>query len=393
MIAWMSCQHILAPLWCAQFILRDGVRDLYMLGDTPYCNQFGAGYGFEEAVDKVMLPGNASVADIKRRHDQMWSKRGFTEFKAARAAGALRVYYMADDHEYYGDNWDHSLVQANGAFNLGAANVDDLADGYQRMAQAAIQCIGSGPGQYYDNPAPGANTEGDFPSGSNAGHAAKYLKRYFANDYGPGFEPGGAWLRVIVPDCITYRSVLAEPDTAAKVMLGATQQAWLLAQIVQAHTAGFAHIVVMSPKKLFRAASGGDNSDTWGEYSANRDQVLDAIQASGARVIWCTGDRHTPQVAQARTAQGAAHDLIDICACPVGQNINNGGGPGTAAQGRYAQLRWYANANVYGQIARTDAGGLRIAVRNARTDSEMWAAEFAPRSNLPIYAEPTAVRV
>ena len=189
---------------------------------------------------------------------------------------------------------------------------------------------------------------------------------------------------------ITYRSPVDDTDNSSKRCMGAVQEAWFLAAVREAWSAGYQHIVVASSKKLYTGdATGrygsGENSDTWGEYTTERDRIFGALHADGIRVTVMSGDRHTPNVVRRTVADhGAAFDCLDLCACPTGVQNNDNGQKDTTGQ------LWLRSSpsryeSVFGSLQFQDDGRLRMAIRDARSGLIRWGCWVAPRSNTPLY--------
>ena len=96
----------------------------------------------------------------------------------------------------------------------------------------------------------------------------------------------GANVEHILLDCRRFRSADADPDTAAKTMIGATQQAWLL-DVIAKSTATFKLIFTSIPLDF------GNGNDHWATFTTERDAIFDAIHAmQTSGVLFVSGDQH-----------------------------------------------------------------------------------------------------
>ena len=96
----------------------------------------------------------------------------------------------------------------------------------------------------------------------------------------------GANLECFLLDCRRFRSANADPDTAAKTMLGATQKAWLFAALA-ASTATFKLVFTSVPLDF------GIGVDHWAGFTVERQEMFDAIAALKLPgVLFVSGDQH-----------------------------------------------------------------------------------------------------
>lgn len=390
-IVWASCDDTNAatPGWHR---VREHQPHLFISqGDTPYTNAATNNlYGFGTMPAFTASTTEAQALDKLR---QLWKKPTADALLLDLAARGAQAIYQPDDHEWADDNWDHTNAALGGSFTTQAL----VNTHWDRVNKALTTFMG----ERWNNPAPDAalNTQrpsGALGSGENPS-ASLYPIRYFVQDYdllgslirtavGPTVPAdAGAAVRVVFLDCISYRSPNAATDNSSKVLLGAQQEAWLLA--VLAASAAIPHVLISSTKKLWRGSGGvSDNSDTFGNFTTERQRILSAIQAMGVRPIWLSGDRHTLTVCETRVATGSVCDMIDITACPIGVEVN-GVGP------TYPELIWKTSVQGYGLVA-VDQAGLTAELREANTGSVLWTARFAPYSNAPIYTNSvTAIRL
>ena len=366
-LAWASCELNAdsTPGWTR--IKEHAPKVFISQGDTPYCNG--------------PFTASTTQADALAFYQTYWNKRRLAELMALRSSGML-AYWQRDDHEWTGDNWDHTITRANQG-NASFTTQAQVNTHWQRCADAQEQLLA----ERFDHPAwdragnterpSQALTEGQNPPTTN------YPITYFVRDFDASGNLGGTHCRVIFLDGISYKSSTTDADGAAKHWLGLQQEAWL--QSVLAGASGFAHVIIASTKKLWRS-NGTDNSDTAGEYPTARNRVLGIIDASGVKPIWISGDKHVLHVCESRKAAGGFADIIDICACPIGAGLTNDLGLDFPQEIWRDTLR-----NGYGLL--TFGQRLRAEIRHAVSGSVLWAAEFEAGSNTPIYAEPSAVRL
>lgn len=373
--AWFSCDTTPGMTPGFDRIVEHAPDLVVSQGDTPYvAGAAGTLYGYTTGG----AVATSSEADMLAMYRQYWAKPAAQRLLALRNNGTA-VVWLPDDHEWTGDNWDHTITQANSPSGFGFTTQAEVNTHWHRANSAMATLLG----ESFDNPAYDAAGNTARPSAALTGGenppTTNYPIKYFVRDY-------GTLCRVIFLDCLSYRSAVADTDNGSKRLLGAQQQAWLLARITEA--TAFNHIVVMSTKKLYGTAGGNENGDTAEKYTTERNTWLAAIQDTGRPVIWCSGDRHNPHVISASVAAGAAADIVDLCACPIGVDLN---GVGRTCQSAGAQVDWIGSRHCYGLLT-ADATGLTAEIRSAQSGSVMYAARFAPGSNTPLYAQPNAMQ-
>lgn len=94
----------------------------------------------------------------------------------------------------------------------------------------------------------------------------------------------GRNLELFVLDTRMFRSTNADPDGAAKTMLGAEQKAWLIDSI-RASDARFKLVVTSVPLAY------GAGNDGWWSYAAERDEIAGALAGLDG-VLFLSADRH-----------------------------------------------------------------------------------------------------
>lgn len=385
-----SCEEASQPFMAATPMLALSPRLLVMLGDDPYYN-IATTWGANAA---TRVTTTSTAASIKDRVHVMWAKPGWRELLARRNAGQMLISWAGGDDHRWADNADHTVTQAqSGGGPTGATTQADV-NAIAAAWYTAHRELGA---TYWDYPtaASMASNNGDVPSAPAAGGAAMAASAfpviYHYLDFDRAGNLGGTHVRVIVPDLITYRSPITATDNSSKVCLGATQEAWFMAAVRGAWAAGFKHIVIASSKKLYaRDASGrygnGENTDTWGAYTTERDRIFGALHSEGIRVVHISGDRHSPNVVRRTVADHAASfDCLDLCACPAGV-INNADGQGDTTGQLWVRSSASRYESVFGAVEVGDDDRLRVSIRDARSGRIRWGCWVAPRSNEPLYA-------
>lgn len=387
-----SCEEAAQPLRAATAMLALDPRLMLMLGDDPYYNT-ALTWG---AYTTTRVTTASTAASIKDRVHAMWSKPGWREIDAARAAGELAISWAGGDDHRWADSADSTYgagTSESGGGPVGASSQATLNPVIQAWYTAHRE-LGN---TYWDYPtsASMASNNGDVPAGPGLAGAAMaasvFPVLYHYLDFDINGQLGGRHARIIVPDLITYRSGYQTTDNSSKRMMGATQEAWFLAAVRDAWAQGFDHIVVASSKKLyFKDTNGrygsGENSDTWGAYSTERDRIFGTLHDEGIRLTVMSGDRHTPNVVRRTVADhSAAFDCLDLCACPTGvQNNDNGQGDTEGQLWLRSSAARYEG--VFGSLQFEGDGRLRLAIRSALSGRIRWGCWVAPRSNEPLYA-------
>lgn len=290
-------------------------------------NQPGWGYSGGSQTYSIICAADEEYWEL--RADQVFREQDWQEYFAWSKQNASPLYLVCDDHDELGDNWDWGVVKAGVDTNGG---VTDKAGvwAYSRIALKGGDRIRK---KYFpQTPMPGGQDatatlvagqyNGDRPdemvSGSQGAADGSDIRiRYWYADYDANWVLGGKSHRLVVLDCISYKSLLGV-NGGASTMLGTKQEAWLLAACRDAKTKGFNHVVVVSSKDLFNRT----NQDGWYNYATQRDRILLAISNESLPVLWVTFDRHTPHIGIATTNGGQAYNCLCACVCPMG---NTGG--------------------------------------------------------------------
>jgi len=94
----------------------------------------------------------------------------------------------------------------------------------------------------------------------------------------------GAHLECFLLDCRHFRSANADPDDAAKTMLGAEQRRWLIDSLTRS-TATFKLVLTSVPLDF------GRGDDHWASFTTERDAMFAAIVGIPG-VLFVSGDQH-----------------------------------------------------------------------------------------------------
>ena len=356
-IAWFSCTEVNHVVTAGYRIVRDGAIACFSLGDTPYTNGTGTNSAF--GVTTTGTDADQSLANFYAHHLKQRRNYGFRHM-----GQRLPIFMMADDHEWPGDDWDHSLAKANDLRTIAStqADVDAIFNtgNIARIAYAMGNPVNNDSDAYAEKP-PAAD-----PNTPVSQYPPRYFRWRVANT------------EFFVLDCISHRSVASAVDDASKTMLGSVQKAWLKAHLL-ASTATFK--VILSGKKTMPKGS-NENLDSWAVYTTERNELFDFIKTNGITgVIWLTGDTHTPMVNFASTANGDSWDMLDVCACPVGVEQT---APGTT--GPYEIKQFIDAGQVYGLLTVTD-DYVEAQLRRIVTGSPIWSGRIYAGNNVLSYPE------
>lgn len=289
-VAFMSCDERVRPLDdLAQNIIGFGADAVCHQGDYVYTSAHLASYNGETS---TAITGSSAAADYAAHWRQCKRKSDKRLLETA-----IPHYYMWDDHEFGGDNWDHTVAQAQSQLNVAPGGTQAAVDAAWWAARQAAGWYDAG------NPAPDAGTAAEKPSNAAAGTSVnQYPVAYYRNTVGD--------MEIFHIDCFSYRSPNNATDNAGKTMLGANQKSWLKARLA-ASTAKFK--VVASSKTTYFATSGGTGDD-WTKFATERNELIDFIQSAGLTgVVWMCGDPHSAFV-----AYDPARGHIAVTANPAG---------------------------------------------------------------------------
>lgn len=374
-IVWFSCNEQPAT---ALGLLRAAAENPHVAldqGDTPYISGGATVRGITASATTYL----STAAEILVHYHQVFTDKGFAALQRKRNNG-MQYYKMMDDHEYGGDDWDSTPTQAATQNNIGGTNAGNPTQAEtDAHAWECKQAFALAAARYYDNPTNIDNPTRDIPSGTADAVAAHFPVYYFRQGFlfdGGKCAPGVCGdIEVFVLDCITARSPIAATDNSSKYMLGANQEAWLLAKLA----ASTATWKVISTTKATRAPSGGGNSDTFRVYSTQMNRILTAIAAANVKgVIWVTGDKHIPYVVAQSIAGGDSYDHVCVCACPISVETNG------QMTGTLNGMIWQGQNNNYSrcygllELERTEA---RISIKQALNGAYLWKGKMLPTSN------------
>lgn len=277
-VAFMSClDRVRALDDLAQNVIAFGADCVHQQGDYIYCAAVLASYNGETSTAIT----TASVAADYAKHWRQVKRRSDMRLLETR----LPSVYQFDDHEFGGDNWDHSVTQAQASLNVASGGTQAEVDNswWQARQACAWYCSGNptNTSELAQPEKPGAAAN-DTP-------ASHYPVNYFSYSVGD--------IEVFSIDCISYRSIVTATDNSSKTMLGANQKAWLKAALA-ASTATWK--VIASDKSTYFATTSGTGDD-WSKYTTERNELIDFIHTNTSGnlrgVVWVAGDPHAAFVA------------------------------------------------------------------------------------------------
>lgn len=311
-IAWGSCNQPRNSSSSAalNIINRYGCKVFIGVGDLPYIGENANAWGISAlAIDK-----NSTISDIETRYDQLLADPGI-----ARMVGEITTYWMADDHEWMGNDWDHTIAGANGnPYSLSLTN-DATGQGEANAHWLAANTAWINKLGIY-NPANNDGVSPEVPTGAESFSQTPPVTNYPVKYFRAGYDIGGnistsPHVELFVLDCISYCSPVAAIDNSSKTMLGINQKAWLKAQL-SASTATF-KLIVTSRKTL--SNSGADNLNTWAVYSTEFQELQAYIDTNSITgIAWLSGDRHIPSI-EVQESPADTYDHLCIVSCPFGQ--------------------------------------------------------------------------
>lgn len=240
----------------------------------------------------------------------------------------IPIAYLPDDHDgYTGDNWDHTITQANDGNPGTAFTTQTEVDASYNEGRITNQMVidGAWGGTFANEVNADAGVGPQKPPSADAATpVSNYPVRYWKEwkDLANRAVTVSPHTVHIYLSVITHRSDFAVPSDPANTMLGSIQLQWLKDQLLAAKNAGASFVVIWSNKKTYNSAA-GDNADTWAGYEVERDEILDYIDTIALTgVIWATGDKHRPQIISIKTADGGVRDHFCIMASPASVALN-----------------------------------------------------------------------
>lgn len=300
-VAFISCDARARSLNdLAQNIIASGAQAVCHEGDYVYSSEFLNSGANGEVVTSAVT--TASVASDYAAHWRQCKRQASKRIVET----AVPHYYMFDDHEFGGDNWDHSVYQAQRSPNVAVGDTDTGALHLNGGTNAdASWWSGRRAAGYYmaGNPAIDDGLSPEKPQGAQAGTPiSQYPVCYYRFTVGD--------MEIFHIDCFSYRSFLAATDNSSKTMLGANQKAWLKAKL-SASTATFK--IIASGKTTYYATASGTGDD-WALYSTERDELISYIQNNAINgCVWMCGDAHGAFV-----TYDPSRGHIAVCANPAG---------------------------------------------------------------------------
>lgn len=346
-------------------------KAVFCIGDTPYVTIGFSVYGTTTQLDKDST--QADFAD----HLEQFARHPF--MKSLFASSAL-VYNVTDDHNWGGNDWDHSIVQADdGVQSIGTSGTDAEKQAqvnlhWKRGRDAFIADVIAN----YDNPDMLSITAVDADRPDNA---LLFTQDPDAADYSPlywkqGFDlsgnavAGSGHLEVFTIDCMSCMDALGKIDDANKTRIGVSQLAQFKADLL-ASTATFKMIV--SSKNTY-GVTGGSNNDDWDTYSTERDEILAYLDTNSITgVFWLSGDQHINHV-EVQNTTDHTYDHVLFCPCPIGQGYNS------VTPTVNNQTIWWDKQQVYGLISVYD-DYVDLAICNAATGKVLIRGSVLAGSN------------
>lgn len=284
-----------------------------LLGDMPYISKSLTAWGYSLST----LDKNSTEQDFRDHYDQFANHPAIKELRNSN----ILIYSVFDDHEWGGNDWDHSLVKANATPSINAITQADVNKHWKAGRDAHDYNVST----YYDNPPntdldavvtaadrpENALLEGQDPPVSD--YSVAYWRQGFALD--GSLDNVAPHLEIFTLDCMSYMDDIEKVDDANKTRLGPSQLAWFKAHLASS-TATFKMIV--SSKNTY-GVSGGSNFDDWDTYTTERDDILAFIAANSITgVFWVSGDQHVNNVAVQNTVEHT-YDHFMLNPCPFAQ--------------------------------------------------------------------------
>lgn len=296
-----GCYQKNTPYWPGPLAADLGCRLMIMGGDNGYMTQAFNGFGvnYLAAHDIAHDDPVAQEANVCDYYEQLWKIPGMRLMRKS-----VPTFALFDDHECRGDNWDHTLTQANslgGSLMISQAEVDE----HYRICNLIFRKYWPGNPVNNDSEAVAvkpSNAAAETPVGN-------YVPLYWRKRIGD--------VEIFGLDGIGHKSPWASADSSTKTILGLAQESWLINRV----TASTAPIkIVIVHKDLF----GNYNQDGFGSYIIRRDLMLKALLGNVTGMVWLTQDNHHPHVAYAKAgitqyADGSfyARNLLCVCGCPT----------------------------------------------------------------------------
>ncbi|MBT8448666.1 MAG: alkaline phosphatase D family protein [Gammaproteobacteria bacterium] len=263
-----------------------GIDALYTIGDMPYCEDLTNANGITCSPGSS-VPTLANMEAINRaNHNNIQLKR---------ISQNIPLYKMWDDHELFGDDWDHTVASCNDVSAI-ATDTADVADFFE-ICQKAWSAYAQGNPSNSD-----AEATPTKPNSSPDGDATRYPVQYFRHTLGAA--------EIFVTDSISHKTENTATDNASKTMYGSAQKAWFK-KYVSESSKDFK--IAIDSKSLFRN-TGSPKGDSWNKFTTERNEIWDQILNTDGTtgVLHIGSDDHVAIVSKATTAV-EGWDLVSIC--------------------------------------------------------------------------------
>ena len=293
-ITWISCESRNTHFVGGHHITAGVIK---MQGDLPYVDATFTAWG--DTVPVVNVSSNQQA--FEDHYDNMWLNPGYIAMRGQASYLTLR----ADDHEWGGDNWDHTLTQSESQSPIGATDQEGVNTHYLTglaalTAQGAIRELN--PPTFIDDGGeypPQVDDATDYSNFANkplvTEYTAQYGKQYFDVN---GVElPTATGAKVVIYDidCIARRSPTADTDNSSKTMLGSIQKAWIKSEVVT--DSPLVDLIIISNGKKWRQSNPVGTSDNWGVYGTERLELENHWDSNGVdNLIIIAGDQHRAEV-------------------------------------------------------------------------------------------------
>lgn len=277
-VGWVYCHVAGSVPWWAPLFRALGCRAVILAGDAGYTNfrpLAQGGLTYDPLADPVVGPYD--LAPFYTLHRMMWLQPMLADLWRY-----IPLYVQEDDHRALGDNHDHTVTQANTTVQVAWAGQRtpgnpqlDVDDHWWTVSRAFRA-------YYKGNPLDPdyANLAPVKPAAADASTPAS---RYKCDGFRVDF---GRQLRLVVPDLISARSPKAATDDSSKIMLGAPQEARVIADMIDP-------AFTFSLLGLTKNCLNNRNGDGYMNYKTERDRALNAILSARSRTTSIlTGDLH-----------------------------------------------------------------------------------------------------
>lgn len=375
-LCYLSCMSYAHNLVAGHAIKQLNPNATYALGDHPYCEHNGTIGGIASDSGSI----TTTLANMLLKYRATYRNTGVQAYAQDHAH-----YRQHDDHEFPGDNWDHSVANANNN-DVGApaiastqADVDAIFKIFKDASD--IWSIGNPPNN-------DAGVVAEFPkyAGTKITDAAtaesNYQPTYFRHTINNNVE-------VFVCDFVTHKSNDLSADTGTednpdKLHLGKTQLPWLKKSLYDS-TATFKPL--MFTKRVWGDEAGGNKGDAWGTSKLERDSftnfLLNSTRSAADKATYgtkdvtgvfsCSGDKHIPTVAY-------DDSLLDVCtgAASVNIGVSTYGVPNEKWRGKGAGLNIFGSVYIKG----SEYAEVRI---HLNTGSILWSGRVYAGENKVTY--------